>query len=189
MGHDEAPISNEDGLTIYELAPFFPKRMKPPTDSSQKEGRINPAGISCLYLASGKQTAISEMRPWKGAYVSVARFKTCRNLKIIDCTKCEGGDQGGLGLWLDLPIGVSQTKEEIADWVWADLDASFSRPVGPGDDKNSYIPTQIIAEHFRNIGFDGIAYSSVTSTEGSNIALFDVANAKNICCHLLVSDR
>ena len=91
---------------------------------------------------------------------------------------------GGFGVWLTWKIGSPRTEEEIADFVWADLDASFSQPVGLGDDNNSYIPTQIIAEHFRNIRFDGIAYRSATSTEGFNIALFDIANAKDISCHL-----
>ena len=33
LGHDETPISDGDGLTIYEQVPFSLKRMKPPTDS------------------------------------------------------------------------------------------------------------------------------------------------------------
>ena len=189
IGNDNECISDEKGRSRVIEAPFSLKRMKPPIDSSQREGRINPVGISCLYLAVSKQTAISEMRPWKGACVSLARFKTCRDLKVVDCTKHEGGHAGRWGLWMSLTSDPledmgNMTKEETTNFVWADIDAAFSRPVGPEGDKTSYIPTQIIADLFRNIGFDGIAYKSATSEEGDNIALFNLADAEVVRCHL-----
>ena len=76
------------------------------------------------------------------------------------------------------------TQQEIDDIVWADIDASFSVPVSPEDEKTSYIPTHIIAELFRSNGFDGIAYRSATSDAGYNVALFDVADAKIAFCQL-----
>ena len=189
LGNCNEYITDDEGRNRVVEAPFSQKRMKPPIDSPQQEGRINPVGLSCLYLAVSKQTAISEMRPWKGARVSLARFKTCRKLRIVNCTKHEGGDAGRWGIWMSwtwdrLENMESMTEEEVANFVWADIDASFSLPVGSEDDKTSYIPTQIIAELFRSIGFDGLAYRSATSKEGDNVALFDLTDAETKSCHL-----
>lgn len=183
-------FTDDEGHEWTDNAPFSAERMKPPIDSPQREGRINPPGISCLYLADSVETAISEVQPWKGAHVSVARFKTCRDLRIVDCTERAGGNSGRWGLWVSRPVCGSaksekRTQEEISEFVWADIDASFSRPIGPQDEKTSYIPTQIIAEKFRHLGFDGIKYKSSTGKEGHNIALFDVIDAEITTCHLV----
>jgi hypothetical protein len=61
---------------------FGPARMKPLADRAQ-EGRVNPKGIPCLYLATMLETAISEVRPWIGSLVSVAQFRTTRPLRIV----------------------------------------------------------------------------------------------------------
>ena len=180
---------DDEGREWTNVVPFSAERMKPPIDSPQREGRINPLGISCLYLADSDKTAISEVRPRKGAHVSVARFRTCRDLRIVDCTRRAGGSSGRWGLWISRPVGDSDklekmTQKQISDFVWADIDASFSQPIGPQDEKTSYIPTQIIAEKFRHLGFDGIKYKSSTGEGGYNVALFDVADAEITSCHL-----
>ena len=94
------------------------------------------------------------------------------------------GNMDVLDIGSPLKIWESMTEEEVANFVWADIDASFSLPVGSEDDKTSYIPTQIIAELFRSIGYDGLAYRSATSKEGDNVALFDVTDAEITSCHL-----
>ena len=189
LGDSLEYITDDEGREWPDIAPFSAERMKPPIDSPQREGRINPLGISCLYLADSAETAISEVRPWKGAHVSVARLRTCRDLRIVDCTKRAGGNSGRWGLWMSRPVGDSaklekMTQGEISEFVWADIDASFSQPIGPQDEKISYIPTQIIAEKFRHLGFDGIKYKSSTGEDGHNIALFDVVDAEITTCHL-----
>ena len=61
------------------------ERMTPRRDKA-KEGRINPKGIACLYVAEDKETAMGEQRPWIRSLITVATFKAARNLSIIDCT-------------------------------------------------------------------------------------------------------
>ncbi len=65
--------------------PHSRERMKPLKDRAP-EGRINPKGIPCLYLATERDTALSEVRPWIGSLNSVGQFKTSRNLVVIDCS-------------------------------------------------------------------------------------------------------
>ncbi len=55
---------------------------KPPLGRST-QGRANPIGISYLYVTSDIKTAISEIRPHKGALVTVAKIKLPDNLKFF----------------------------------------------------------------------------------------------------------
>jgi hypothetical protein len=57
--------------------------MKPPNNMA-REGRVNPKGIPCLYLADERNTAMAETRPWLGSYISLGEFKTVRGLRVID---------------------------------------------------------------------------------------------------------
>src|SRR5580700_2498777 len=66
------------------IVPADAKRMTPFPDRA-KEGRVNPKGIPCLYLSTDIVTAMSEVRPWIGSYVSVARFSLARDLKMVNC--------------------------------------------------------------------------------------------------------
>ncbi|MBV9156286.1 MAG: RES family NAD+ phosphorylase [Acidobacteriaceae bacterium] len=62
---------------------FLPERMKPLRDSSS-EGRVNPKGKACLYLATDSNTALAEVRPWRGAHISLGLFKVTRDCALID---------------------------------------------------------------------------------------------------------
>ena len=42
-----------------------------PLERIALEGRTNPKGIPYLYLSSKKETAMSEVRPWIGGYISL----------------------------------------------------------------------------------------------------------------------
>ncbi len=49
-------------------------------------GRANSTGISFLYAASDKNTAIMEMRPLIGQYFNVCKIEICRNILLFDFT-------------------------------------------------------------------------------------------------------
>ncbi len=167
-----------------EEAPFDPERMKP-VIRNPPEGRVNPRGIPYLYLSTNCDTAISEVRPWSGALISVGRFKILRDLRIADFTRHEG-QLGSFDVLMKVQISRLEnlTPEEVEQAVWADIDTAFSRPVGPEDEWIDYVPTQVIAELFRHNGFDGIAYRSALSEKGYNVALFDLNAADLTVCHL-----
>lgn len=48
----------------------------------------------------------------------------------------------------------------------------FSQPLN-GQNSTEYLPSQVIAEYIKLLGFDGIEYKSAQDSEGINIALFD----------------
>lgn len=185
IGIDFVPLTDDDGSTYgEEPIGLPPERMKPTADYS-REGRANAAGIPVLYLASTKQTAISEVRPWVGSDISVAQFKIVRNLRAIDLTQGHGQSswQGMTFRQLsgDDPPDV-EAKERA---VWIDIDNAFSRPVTLSDDKEHYIPTRILAELFQEAGYDALVYRSQFGQgdkPGYNVALFRLEDAEIASC-------
>lgn len=173
LGHDWEPCYEGDEHIDGFPSPFNPKRMKPLNDSAF-EGRANPKGIPYFYLSTDMNTAMAEVRPWVGSYISIAQFKLLRNVRLINCTS---EDKGAI-IYFKEP---EPKKREIA--VWRDIDKAFSRPVTSNETNADYVSTQIIAELFKNNGFDGIAYRSSLG-KGHNVVLFDLNAADLINCAL-----
>lgn len=166
IGCDYMPLYQDD-IHVDDLPiPFAFERMKPLSNSAS-EGRANPKGIPYLYVATDKETAMSEVRPSLGAILSVGEFQPTRELKIIDFSV----HQGKMKLFIKEP---DETKR--AEAVWTDMDNAFSIPTINSDFHSDYVPTQIIAELIKSLGYDGIAYKSSLSS-GHNIALFDLEAA------------
>jgi len=170
-GHDWETI-RQDADEFEVPAPFPSARMKPLPDSA-REGRVNPKGIPCLYLATDKETAMAEVRPWLGSYISVGQFRTPKDLVLVDCSVDHGRAS----------IVFFEEPDQREKAVWGDIDKAFSEPASSGESTADYAPTQIIAESFRRHGYDGIAYKSVLGT-GFNVALFNLNAADLINCFL-----
>lgn len=164
----------------YEVPDAYPPDRMKPDSQIVSDGRINPRGIPCLYLANSKETAMAEARPWLGSYISVAQFKTLRDLNLVDCSK----DSRVFPTWLcTFPGPVSVPLEEREKVVWGEIAYAFSEPIAPHAASIEYVPTQILAETFRSQGFDGIIYRSLLGG-GYSVALFDCGAAELINCCL-----
>ncbi|PKP79954.1 MAG: RES domain-containing protein [Alphaproteobacteria bacterium HGW-Alphaproteobacteria-18] len=166
IGHDWEALSEAGNR---RRMPLQNERMKPWIDRAY-EGRVNPKGISCLYLATSEYVAMSEIRPWIGTTLSLARFRTVRPLRIVDCSLFHA-------LTETAPQCGSPNSDEQ---LWRDIDRAFAQPVLRSDNTADYAPTQLIAEFFRLEGFDGIFYGSAFSEAGRNIALFDIHAADQL---------
>ena len=151
-----------------------PERMRPWPDKAT-EGRVNAKGIPCLYLATERDTAMSEVRPWVGSLVSIARFQTIRPLKVVDCSLT----WDSMAIHMAEPAFLDRVKA-----VWSHIDNAFAEPTSRVDDVADYAPTQILAELFRDQGYDGVVYKSVFGEKGYNIALFDLNSAEMLTCGL-----
>ncbi len=159
-------------VVIGQVAvPCGEERLRPYSDRA-KEGRANPKGVPVFYAASDQKTAIAEVRPWNGAFITVGHFTTRRALKIIDCSRhAAPRDQKSSFVYaLSAQLGTDgpRTREES---VWKDIDVAFSTPISPSDELADYVPTQILCELFFDAGFDGVAYRSSVGP-GTNIVLF-----------------
>ena len=173
LGHDWEPYyEGKEHIDDYPCA-FSPERMKP-VQNSASEGRANPRGIPYLYLSTDMNTAMAEVRPWIGSYISLAQFKLLKSVRLMNCTS----DDKGTMIYLKEP---EPGKKEVA--VWKDIDKAFSMPVTSDETIADYVPTQILVELFKNNGLDGIAYRSSLG-KGHNIMLFDLNAADLINCAL-----
>lgn len=154
------------GTTQVEKEVCLSKDRMTPHENMPTVGRVDPKGISCLYTASDEQTAVTEVRPWVGARVTVATLQTTCDLKLVDCTNGK----------FTIALG-EMSDEEVDEAVWEKINRAFSTPVSDQDDTTQYAPTQIIAEVFKEQGYDGIVYKSSLG-EGENVVLFDIESAK-----------
>lgn len=145
LGHDWRPIYQEDELIADEPAPFPPSRMKP-LNHEAAEGRANPKGIPYLYLATTKETAMAEVRPWIGSFISVGQFETQKDMVLINCTN----HHKGFVIYFEEPD--AEKKEQA---VWSEIDKAFSEPVTLNDRVADYVPTQILAEFLKQTDLMG----------------------------------
>lgn len=150
------------GRGPYE--PFSRSEMGAPPKHKARAGRVNPDAIPILYLADSPSTAVAEVRPHIGAHVTIAQCETARQLSIIDL----------LGPYsAHSPFAASSINDFLAKRLLADqLATAMALPHDPEDSAIAYLPTQYVAEFFRNRDYDGIKYKSAMNPRGYNIALF-----------------
>ena len=185
LGIDKRCIEDDDG-NFVEIEPRgFPRERMKPLPNSKSEGRVNPAGIPVLYMATDKRTAISEVRPWIGHGVSVAQFRVRRRLKAVDLSKKRDDSKLGRNIPVDdegWQLEEPSDPKDKEQYVWRDIERAFSRPVALSDNRTAYIPTQILAELFRREGFDAVIYRSALGESGRNVALFNLNDAEILNC-------
>ena len=157
------------------------ERMRP-LPNGARGGRANSAGIPVLYLASEVETAISEVRPWIGSEISVARFRITRDLKAINLSVKYGKSLLNYLTFGQLAGDAKIDAKTKADVVWSDIDNAFSLPVSLDENSADYVPTQILSELFLSLGYDAVAYRSQFGEDGYNLALFDINDADIIDC-------
>ena len=142
--------------------------MLAPPPELASDGRANPVGIPYLYLASDTLTAVSEVRPSKISQVAVAEFNLVfKDLKIIDLSNPK--DKVSPFVLLD------QSKDDIRNIMTTlcVLGDELSAPILQHRANIDYLASQYLCELIKNVGFDGVMYSS-SQTTGFNYAFFNV---------------
>ena len=183
-------VEFEDGDT--QPTPLPPEQMGAPSKQLATDGRLNPFGISYLYLTTDTDTAIAELRPWIGSDVSVGLFKILKDSKVIDTTKDKSNPLHHLRFVIKDGkfVGIKQrephsyTAEEKESQIWGDISSAFSIPVSPSDIKSKYLPTQYLSEVLKVAGYDGVIYRSSLNSKGKNIVLFDPSTAESVACRM-----
>lgn len=163
VGHREIRRKQE---FLPEKVPLLKKEMWGPPRGKAREGRINPKGISYLYLSNNIVTAVSETRPWLDQFVTVAHCEIRTDIKVVNTvSKLSGSDAFPF-------LEKDATAEEKENCIWYFIDRAFSEPVMDSELCSDYVPTQYLAEALKNAGYDGIMYKSSLSHGGCNLALF-----------------
>lgn len=138
-----------------------------PPPGCPASGRINPDGISYLYVAEDVRTAILEVRPVPTQYVSVAQIEIVEDLTIYSFVE---------PLKLD-----SEGKNCLSCVNYDSISKYFATPNYGG--KSYYLATQYISEYIKHmkspsgqVMFDGLGFCSALNPEGVNYVLFDVSD-------------
>ena len=132
-------------------------------------GRANPDYIRYLYLAEDADTACYEIRPIIGQYISVATFKSLKQLKLYDLTSPR-------------PNRFENPRYE-APSLFDCIGEHFSMP--NADNPRKYIPTQFLTEKIKELGFDGLRFRSSLKQGGVNIVLFEPESCEAISSDLV----
>ncbi|MGB8167198.1 MAG: RES family NAD+ phosphorylase [Chthoniobacteraceae bacterium] len=147
--------------------PYPAGDMSLPPRTRATAGRANPAGIPYLYVAEAEMTAVSEIRPFLGGLVSVAKVRPRKNLQLVDLTKLRS---------IDSPFGHADLRMELEQSALLGiLNRELAKPVNPALAEIEYVPTQYLAEVILNSDYDGIRYKSAMHGGGFNVVFFDHA--------------
>lgn len=154
-----------------------PAQLRAPPPKMARAGRMNPAGISYLYLATDEKTALSEIRPKAGSTAVVAEFSLTKDLRLLDLT--------------DLSIGPDDAEDiKLVKLFLKEFSQSINKPVDlDGAEHIDYVPSQIVCEYFAQAHLmggqknpdaqeetweriNGIIYGSTIRAAGINVVLF-----------------
>lgn len=151
---------------------YSPEEMFAPPKHLASHGRANPAGIPYLYLASNELTAISEVRPHTGEFVTVADVQIPTGQKIVDLRHPRRTISPFV---LSDEDEISLLRGDIS--LLEKLGDELTRPVLPRAAAYDYIPSQYLCEFIKDCGFDGVMYKSSVG-DGNNLALFNPSHAR-----------
>lgn len=147
------------------------KSMGSPPSLQASAGRMNPAGISYLYLAFSEMTAVVEVIDAASLEVAVAEFALVRDLRILDLT----------GLPIEPSVFDEERRDQREGLVFLKhFVQEISKPVAKdGYEHINYVPSQVVSEFFAlvfknddGIGLDGIIFPSSVHPGGKNLVLF-----------------
>lgn len=157
---DELSVAFEDLATLYEAghvlyrARIHKDRLRKerfsltrdalgaPKPDNAPPGRANRAKEPVLYLASDEETALAEVRAWKGAAVALATMTIQRPVLIVDFLKFETPRS---------PFFVENLAWKVQlGSLFHRLAMELSRPVMPHEEERLYRPTQYLCERIRN---------------------------------------
>ncbi len=142
-----------------------------PPSGKTSAGRMNPAGISYLYLAFDQQTALAEIQHGQSDQSAIGQFEVLRDLKILNLTKLP-----------DLPsIFDDNRSDEREGLIFLEsFIEEISKPVTKdGSEHIDYVPSQVVSEYFALVFqpgkgeyLDGIIYPSAVHPGNRNLVLF-----------------
>ena len=135
---------------------------------------MSPAGISYLYVAGDKNTALLECR-LNGKRSVVAELKTKEVLQIIDFSKNVFFQSKSI---FDNDYNHD---ERLINKFLIDFVDEITMPVDENniDHSYEYTATQVIAEYLRSKNYDGICFNSSVS-DGKSYVFFCGADPKHM---------
>ena len=136
-----------------------------------RAGRMNPAGISYLYLAQERETALAEVLSGPPCQAAYAEFVVTHELTVIDLCQINS-----------LPSIFDSHLRDVREGLIfiAGFVESISKPVKrDGSEHIDYVPSQVVSEFFAKVfqrtdgeKIHGMVYPSAIQLGGKNVVLF-----------------
>lgn len=147
----------DSGIDVIDnkLCGYNEKNSREPLLWISGEGRNNIEGMSYFYAASNPEIACAEVRPNRYDFISVSKFITKKEMKIIDLTNKLTMDKRN-GTFIQLYIKY--------------LEIQYAMPVR---NKEMYKLTQLLSDIIRKSGYDALKYKSQFSDNGYNLTIFN----------------
>jgi hypothetical protein len=148
----------------------FPKKeMGAPPPDLATAGRVNPVGISVLYLADSIKTTLHETRAGVFDYVMVANFKLKKDIEVIDFANLDKISP----FIANSTMGIGYTQHAVNIEHLKLISQEIAKPLRRQDSALDYLPTQYISDYIKSQGLDGVEYISTMHEGGLNLAVFD----------------
>lgn len=154
--------------------------MGTPPNTKAKEGRVNPNGISILYLSDSEKTTIYEIRAGVYDFVSVAHFKLQKDIEVINLAEIDH-----ISPFIGINYGFDFTQYAVNIEHLKMIAQEIAKPLR-NENVLDYLPTQYISDYIRSKGYDGIEYRSTMFKNGTNLAVFNPSLFK--CTRVRVYD-
>lgn len=150
-----------------------------PTNAT-RNGRMNVAGIPCLYIADSPLTAIAETRASAYDVMAVASIRSQRELEIVDLSRVHAISPFDEIDCCVLAANVKNLQLLRTELLW---------PMRQTDPELDYLPTEYISDLIKSFGFDGIGYKSVMNKgDGQMAPGFNIASFRRIGDGLEIED-
>ncbi|OGR01674.1 MAG: hypothetical protein A2511_09775 [Deltaproteobacteria bacterium RIFOXYD12_FULL_50_9] len=178
----DIPIKVYRARMCEQPQPYALDQMGTPPAVLTGNGRANPVGIPCLYVASDTTTAIAEIRPHKGEMVCVAEFEVDKKIKLADLRY----PRKTISPFL---LSEEQIKllRRYMEYLCR-LSEELTMPVLPKSAHLEYLPSQYLCEFIKHCGFDGLIYTSAMGA-GINYAIFNSAKVIGVDVHQYQIDK
>lgn len=152
-------ISNFDFETEMVYEPFSNSEIGAPPPHLAGDGRINRIGVSYLYCATDKYTAIAEIRPHPGDIISIGKFVVKEDLSVFDLTAGQF-------------VKYFNSDKNLAGYTQLNTCTELLQKVVTPSERRSYNITQLLADCIRKLNFDAILFPSSVSS-GENLVVFN----------------
>lgn len=188
-GYIKSNARIKKGTTLYraritpeEREKLTTKEMGCPPKARATAGRANPLGIPYLYLCNEIETTYYEVRAVYLDRISIGRFRTLRDLNIVDFSN---------KINLFYAYSGAESNEDLQEIVkrkilFDKISTDLSKPLRRFDTEIEYVPTQLICEYCKQNGADGIRFNSSLHQGGTNVVLFNSIDAK--CTRVLTHE-
>ena len=118
-----------------------------------------------MYLSDDIETCIKEINPQFFDKVIVGEFELTKDIEILDLT--------GNPIKSIFYEGYDHDTRMLTKYFVYKFSEEISKPMKPNDNKDiEYVPTQVLSEYIRKLGYKGIKYESSLNRHHYNYVLF-----------------